>query len=202
MLVQVLIGTTREGRFSEAVAGWVARRLQRCDGVSIETVDLRDHPLPFFDGTAPARAPRQYPTPEVARLGETLDRADAFVVLTAEYNHGYPAVLKNAMDWTFPEWQRKPITFVGWGNVGGARAVEQLRQVAVEFEMAPLRHAVHILPDVLVAVRTAAQAVPGGPESTAEPIDAAFAPLELKLDLLADDLAWWARALATARASE
>ena len=74
------------------------------------------------------------------------------MVLTAEYNHGYPAVLKNAMDWTFPEWNRKPISFVGWGNVGGARAVEQLRTVAVEFEMAPLRHAVHILPDVLIPI--------------------------------------------------
>ena len=59
------------------------------------------------------------------------------------------------MDWTFVEWRHKPITFVGWGNVGGARAIEQLRQVAVEFEMAPLRHAVHILPDVMIAVRQA-----------------------------------------------
>ena len=61
------------------------------------------------------------------------------MILTGEYNHGYPAVLKNAMDSTFVEWRRKPVTFVGWGNVGGARAIEQLRQVAVEFEMAPLR---------------------------------------------------------------
>ena len=85
------------------------------------------------------------PKPErddVATLGNAIDRADGFVVLTGEYNHGYPAVLKNAMDWTFVEWRHKPITFVGWGNVGGARAIEQLRAVAVEFEMAPLRHAV------------------------------------------------------------
>ena len=76
-------------------------------------------------------------------------------MLTAEYNHGYPAVLKNAMDWTFVEWRRKPMSFVGWGQVGGARAIEQLRQVAVEFEMAPLRHAVHILPDAMIAARQA-----------------------------------------------
>jgi len=74
---------------------------------------------------------------EVARLGATLDRADGYVVVTGEYNHGCPAVLTNAMDWTFVEWTRKPISFVGWGNVGGSRAIEQLRQVAVEFEMAP-----------------------------------------------------------------
>ena len=115
-------------------------------------MDLRDHPLPFFEGISPIRRGRDYPNDEVARFGETIDRADGFVVLTAEYNHGYPAVLKNAMDWTFPEWNRKPISFVGWGNVGGARAVEQLRKVAVEFEMAPLRHAVHILPDVMIPI--------------------------------------------------
>jgi NAD(P)H-dependent FMN reductase len=113
-------------------------------------------------------------------------------VLTAEYNHGYPAVLKNAMDWTFPEWHRKPIAFVGWGNVGGARAIEQLRLVAVEFEMAPLRHAVHILPDVMITARHADDVT----DTTA------FGPLEPKLKLLADDLTWWAAALAAARAHE
>ncbi len=87
------------------------------------------------------------------------------------------------------EWRRKPISFVGWGNVGGARAIEQLRLVAVEFEMAPLRHAVHILPDVMMASRHSA-----GPGDTT-----AFAPLEPRLKLLADDLAWWAEALGAAR---
>ena len=109
-------------------------------------------------------------------------------MLTGEYNHGYPAVLKNAMDWTFVEWRHKPITFVGWGNVGGARAIEQLRQVAVEFEMAPLRHAVHILPDVLIPILREG-ADPG----------TALAPLAPRLDLLADDLAWWTAALTAAR---
>jgi NAD(P)H-dependent FMN reductase len=101
-------------------------------------------------------------------------------------------VLKNAMDWTFPEWQHKPISFVGWGNVGGARAIEQLRLVAVEFEMAPLRHAVHILPEVMMASRQSAD--PG--DTTA------FAPLEPRLKLLADDLTWWAGALSAARRHE
>jgi NAD(P)H-dependent FMN reductase len=155
MLVQIIVGTTREGRFSERVAAWAVERLSGRDEVDVEVLDLRDHPLPYFDGAAPARLGRDYPSAEVARLGERIDRADAFVVLTAEYNHGYPAVLKNAMDWTFVEWRRKPITFIGWGNVGGARAIEQLRQVAAEFEMAPVRHAVHILPDVLIPARTA-----------------------------------------------
>jgi NAD(P)H-dependent FMN reductase len=187
--IQVLTGTTRQGRFSERVAAWVVDQLTARGDIEVELMDLRDFPLPFFDGVPPARTPRDYPGEGVARLGRALDRADGYVVLTAEYNHGYPAVLKNAMDWTFVEWRRKPVAFVGWGNVGGARAIEQLRQVAVEFEMAPIRHAVHILPDVLIAARGAA-----------DPRDAtAFAPLEPKLKTLADDLAWWAGALATAR---
>ena len=191
MLLEVITGTTREGRFSELVAAWVMQRLAGHDAFDLELVDLRDHPLPFFDGEAPARTGRDYPEEVVGRFSEVIDRADGYVLLTAEYNHGYPAVLKNAMDSTFVEWRRKPVAFVGWGNTGGARAIEQLRAVAVEFEMAPLRHAVHVLPDVLIAVRRAA-----------DPTDASlFAPLEPRLDLLADDLAWWMRALASARAA-
>ena len=193
MLVEVITGTTREGRFSERVAGWVVRHLKARGDCVVELVDLREHPLPFFDAPAPARTPRIYPREDVARLGETIDRADGFVVLTGEYNHGYPAVLKNAMDWTFVEWRRKPITFVGWGNVGGARAIEQLRQVAVEFEMAPLRHAVHILPEVMMKARQA------GHEADLGEI---FAPLEPKLELLVNDLGWWASTLAAGRKSE
>jgi NAD(P)H-dependent FMN reductase len=144
--IALIIGTTRQDRFSEKVAAWVSARLQPTDDLDVELIDLREFALPFFDGPAPARFPREYRDPAIARFGEAIDRADGFVVLTAEYNHGYPGVLKNAMDHTFVEWRRKPISFVGWGNVGGARAIEQLREVAVEFELAPLRHAVHILP--------------------------------------------------------
>ena len=149
MLLQVITGTTRQGRFSERVAAWALDRLLVHGGFDVEAIDLRNHPLPFFEAEmAPARAGRRVRGRRGPRFGATVARADGFLVLTGEYNHGYPAVLKNAMDSTFVEWRRKPISFVGWGNVGGARAIEQLRQVAVEFEMAPLRWAVHILPDV------------------------------------------------------
>ncbi len=191
MLLQVITGTTREGRFSERVAAWVVGRLGQHDEFAVELVDLRDHPLPFFDGDPPARTGRDYADEAVTRFSQVIDRADGYVLLTGEYNHGYPAVLKNALDSTFVEWRRKPVAFVGWGNTGGARAVEQLRAVAVEFEMAPLRHAVHILPDVLIAVRQA--------EDPADP--SAFAPHEPRLAMLATDLSWWMRALATARAA-
>lgn len=189
MRIAVITGTTREERFSATVTQWVLGYLAgAAPDLAVEPVDLRAHPLPFFYGPNPARAPREYPTEEVARLGRVIDRADGFLILTGEYNHGYPAVLKNALDWYFAEWRRKPVAFVGWGNAGGARAIEQLRGVVVELEMAPVRQAVHVLPDVLIPARTA------------EAGDlAAFAPLEAKLKLTLEDLLWWATALQPAR---
>jgi NAD(P)H-dependent FMN reductase len=186
--IAVVLGSTRAGRFSDRPATWVAKHLSARERVSVDLVDLREHPLPLFDGLPTAYTLRDYPTEDVARLGRRIEAADGFVLLTPEYNHGYSAVLKNALDHTFVEWQRKPVAFVGWGNVGGARAVEQLRLVCVEFEMAPLRHAVHILPDLMRASRAS------------EPFDpCVFEPLQPKLEKLIADLLWWTEALATAR---
>lgn len=190
--ILVVNGSTRQGRFSDGVATWAVQRLTERGDFLVDLLDLRDHPLPLFDGTPPAYRPRVYSDEAVARLARRIDAADGYVVLVAEYNHGYTAALKNALDHTFVEWQRKPVTFIGWGNVGGARAIEQLREVAVEFEMAPLRHAVHILPDVMRVARDR-----GGQAD-----ESLLAPLEPRLDLLANDLAWWTEALATARARE
>ena len=116
MLVQAITGTTRQGRFSELVAAWVMTRLSGHPAFDVELVDLRDHELPFFDGEAPARTGRDYGSDAVARFGEVIDRGDGYLILTGEYNHGYPAVLKNALDSTFPEWRRKPVAFVGLGQ--------------------------------------------------------------------------------------
>jgi NAD(P)H-dependent FMN reductase len=183
--VLVINSTTRTDRFSELVAPWVLSGLAGRAKLEVDLLDLRDHPLPFFDASAPAKNPRAYHDDQVRRFGERVDRADCYVILSAEYNHGYSAVLKNAFDWTFVEWNRKPVSFVGWGNVGGARAIEQLRQVAVELEMAPLRHAVHILAMHMMAARD------GDPH--------AWDALGPRLELLADDLTWWGHALRSAR---
>jgi len=189
--IQVILGTTRPGRFSDKVGDWLLDRMRRRDDLTVELVDLRDHPLPIYElDVAPARGGREYETPEVRRFGEVLDRADGYVMVTGEYNHGYSASLKNAIDHVFPELHRKPVTFAAYGQVGGARAVEQLRQVVVELEMAPLRHAVHILPAVLIAAR---QLDPFTIE--------AFAELDPRLTMAADDLVWWAGALRAARAA-
>ena len=81
---------------------------------------------------------------------------------TPEYNHGYAAVLKNALDWVFPEWNGKPVGFVSYGNAGGARAIEQLRQVVIELQMVPIRSAIHIPVEVYLAARN--ENVPVKPE--------------------------------------
>jgi NAD(P)H-dependent FMN reductase len=189
-LIELVVGTNRPARLADKPLAWLLDRLERRDDLELEVVDLRDHPLPFFEGpVSPIRAQREYPSEEVARLGRIFDRASGYLVLTAEYNHGYPAVLKNALDHFYVEFNRKPVAFVGYGNVGGARAIEQLREVAVELEMAPLRHAVHILPDLLIEALKAEEFSPE-----------LFAPLDDRLDLLASDLVWWANALDAARA--
>jgi NAD(P)H-dependent FMN reductase len=190
--IQVILASVRKGRFGEKPAAWLMDRLSARSDLDGELIDLRDYPLPIFDQPAPpARTQREYPSEEIARWGETIDRADGYVVITPEYNHGYPASLKNALDYVFPELNRKPIAFVGYGNVGGARAIEQLRLVAVEFEMAPLRHAIHILPDLM---RPAMKAEAFTPEM--------FASLDERLDYAATDLVWWASALAAARGGD
>lgn len=188
-LIQAIVGTTRPDRFSEKPVAWLVDRIAGRDDIELEVVDLRDHPLPLFEEKlAPARSLRNYPNENVARLGRLVDRADGYIIVTGEYNHGYPAVLKNALDHLFPEFNRKPVAFVSYGNVGGARAIEQLRQVVVELEMAPLRHAVHILPPVMMETMRADGFSPE-----------LFASLDGRLDLLVNDLVWWASALRAAR---
>jgi NAD(P)H-dependent FMN reductase len=187
--IQVILGSTRPGRFSEKVGAWVIDRLEARDDLDLELLDLRNFPMPLYEHERPpAYRHREY-APEVERWARAIERGDGYLVVTPEYNHGYPAVLKNAFDNIFPEFNRKPITFVGYGNSGGARSIEQLRLVAVELEMAPLRHAVHVLPALMIPVIQAKGAF--DPEL--------FASLDEKLTVAADDLVWWARALAIAR---
>ena len=127
------------------------------------------------------------------RFSATIERADGLVLVVPEYNHGYPAVLKNAIDHIYPEWVDKPVGFVSYGNAGGARAVEQLRQVVVELKMLPIRSAIHIPVPVYLAVRN--EPVPANPEL--------FRPLKEgrvnQVERFFAELLWSARALRHAR---
>jgi NAD(P)H-dependent FMN reductase len=187
--LQIIIGSTRPGRFADKPVAWLVDRLAGREDFDLDVLDLRDHALPLFDSPmAPARTLRDYPNEAVAQLGRRFDEADGYIAVTSEYNHGYPASLKNALDYVFPEFNKKPMTFVGYGSAGGARAIEQLRLVAVEFEMAPLRRAVHIFPEVMRPAMTAEEFTPD-----------LFESLDERLEMMTTELLWWSTTLKAAR---
>ena len=143
--VGVILGSTREGRFGEQPARWIVGETKKRAEFDAELLDLRDYPLPFFDEpSSPFMSGTNYKNPAIKKWAEKIKEKDAFILCSPEYNHGYSAVLKNALDYVYAEWNNKPVGFVSWGGVGGARAVEQLRLVAIELQMAPIRNAVQI----------------------------------------------------------
>lgn len=144
--IQIILGSTRKGRFGEQPARWIFEKLSKNADVTSELVDLRDFPLPFYDEeVSPSYLKVPYTHKDVVKWTQKVAKADAYIIVTPEYNHGYPAVLKNALDYVFKEWNHKTVGFVSYGSVGGARAVEQLRQVVIELQMEPIRASVHIV---------------------------------------------------------
>jgi NAD(P)H-dependent FMN reductase len=180
--IVVIVGSVREGRFGTTVADWFAGHAAGHGGIAVDLVDLARFPLPLampdFGGT---------PAPEVAstlaELSPRLAAADAFVVITPEYNHSFPAALKNAIDWHHKEWHAKPVGLVSYGGIsGGLRAVEQLRLVFAEV------HAVTIRDTVSFHNAWKAfddQEPPHGSTTAAK--------------IMLDQLTWWALALREAR---
>ena len=146
MKIQIILGSTRQGRFGDKPAQWIFEKTAKLPGVEAELLDLREHPLPFFDEpVSPGMSDGKYANPEAAKWAKKIGEADAYIIVAAEYNHGYTAVLKNALDYVYKEWNNKPVAFVSYGGAaGGARAVEQLRQVVVELQMTPIRATVLI----------------------------------------------------------
>ena len=186
--IGIIISTTREGRFGERAARWVAQLAETRSDLDVEVVDLRDYPLPFFES---ATSPRFVPidTPEAKKWSGKLAELDGYVFVTAEYNHSISGVLKNALDFVFAEPARKPAAFVGYGAVGGARAVEQLRLIAVELSMVPLNRAVHINMEPSLGMMR-------------EGKDFADYPyLAPTVEVMLDELAWYAQTLRAGRES-
>lgn len=150
--IQVIIGSTRENRFSEKPANYIFSELKKQKDVEPELIDLKDWPLPFFDEPiSPSMSKGKYNNPLGRKWADKVAEADGYIIIAPEYNHGYPAVLKNALDWVFNEWHKKPIGFVSYGSVGGARSVEQLKQVAIELKLVPIRQAIHLSSDIYMA---------------------------------------------------
>jgi len=179
----VIIGSIRAGRFGPTVAAWFTREANRDERFDIDVIDLAEANLPavITSELAPDEAVA------IGAVTPRLDAADAFVIVTPEYNHSFPAALKNAIDWHFVQWQAKPVAFVSYGGLaGGLRAVEHLRQIFCEL------HA--------VTVRDTISFHGGAYEfnENGEPKDVEGSATAAKVML--EKLSWWAIALRDARA--
>jgi NAD(P)H-dependent FMN reductase len=189
-VISVIVGSTREGRFSEKPAKWFLEHLKKRDGVDARLLDLIDFPMPFFDQPATPATPGRpaFEHEVVQSWTAAIGESDGFVFVTPEYNYGPAAVLKNAIDWVYPEWHRKPAAFVSYGSAMGVRSVQQLRHTMIELQVAPIRSSVHIPVTTLLAHYQ------GGD------VGAGLAELEAVAGAMIDDLLWWTAALKTARA--
>ncbi|AEW98605.1 NADPH-dependent FMN reductase [Streptantibioticus cattleyicolor] len=139
--IGIILGSTRPNRVGEQVAAWAYAMASRRADAQFELVDLRDHPLPLLDEPLPPSL-GQYHNEHTKRWSAKIASFDGYVIVTPEYNHGIPGALKNAIDYLYREWNNKAVGFVSYGSVGGTRAVEQLRLVAGELQMADVRQQV------------------------------------------------------------
>lgn len=178
--VALVIGSNREGRFGSVVANWLLGRMRVREDIEVEVVDVAEVPLPTTLSPSPEA------TAALAGVTPRLSAADAFVVLTPEYNHSYPAPLKNLIDWHYGEWRAKPVALVSYGGLaGGLRAVEHLRQVFAELHAVTVRDTVSF------------HNAHGAFDATGRPKDPTGADAAAKVML--DQLVWWAGALREAR---
>ncbi|GAA0338411.1 NAD(P)H-dependent oxidoreductase [Actinoallomurus spadix] len=184
--VAVIVGSVREGRFGTTVADWFAGQARQRADVEVDVIDLAEVGLPL---TFPAfgSAPASETARALEKVTPRLAAADAFVVVTPEYNHSFPASLKNVIDWHNAEWHAKPVGFVSYGGLsGGLRAVEHLRPVFAEVHAVTVRET--------VSFHQAWERF----DAEGRPVDPAGCETAAKA--LLDQLLWWARALREARA--
>jgi NAD(P)H-dependent FMN reductase len=178
--VTLIVGSNRHGRFGPVVADWLLTHLRDREDLAVEVVDVAGADLP----TTLARTPEA--TAALAGITPKLADADAFVVLTPEYNHSYPAGLKNLIDWHYAEWRAKPVGLVSYGGLaGGLRAVEHLRQVFAELHAVTVRDTVSFHNAGASFDDAGTLLDPSGPDAAAK--------------TMLDQLLWWGRALREAK---
>jgi NAD(P)H-dependent FMN reductase len=185
--IAIIVSTTREGRFADKPAQWIFNLARAHGAANFEVVDLRDYPMPLFNESASPAAGVVPKNPAAQRWGDKVAGFDGYIFVTAEYNRSVPGVLKNAIDYLYPQLNRKPVAFVAYGSVGGARAVEHLRLILIEMQAAPLRNAVHIgLAEFLGMLQQG--------KTFAD-----YPYLEQSAKVLLDDLQWWTSTLKAGR---
>jgi NAD(P)H-dependent FMN reductase len=188
LLVGLIVGSTRPNRFADKPVEWLVEGASARRDLRLTVLDLRDFDLPLFnEPVPPSYANGIYTDPKAEAWRKRIGEFDAFVATVAEYNHGPTAVLKNAFDSAFLEWQRKPIAFVGYGGVGAARAIEALRGTVIELQMVPTRQEVNIAMEPYLGI------VQGGRSLND------YEYLVRSRDLMFDQLVWWGEALKAVR---
>ena len=187
----LIVGSTRPNRFADHSVRWISQAAAARADFQLDVLDLRDYPLPFYNEPAPvAYTQGRYSEPAAEAWRHKIGGYDGFIATVAEYNHGPTAVIKNALDSAYYEWQRKPIAFVGHGGVGGARAIEHLRGIVIELQMAAIKFEVNIGVDGYLGVVQEGKSLEEFPR------------LVQARTALFDDLVWWGRALKGARQSD
>jgi NAD(P)H-dependent FMN reductase len=184
--IGIIMSTTRPARFADVPTNWLFNIAKGRNDADFEIVDLRDYPMPFFEEKAPLhQAP---PQNEVAlRWGKKIASLDGYIFVTAEYNHGIPAVLKNAVDYLHSEIQRKPAAFLGYGGAGAARAIGQLELI---LNAAALKRAVHIgMTEMMGMLREG--------KSMAD-----YPYLDEAAKRMLDEIVWWANTLKAGRSGD
>ena len=188
--LKIILSSVREGRFGDKPAVWMLAHAKKLEGVDVEILDLKEYPMPFFnDPVSPGMLKTPYTDVVVAKWTQKIAEADAFIIVTPEYNHGYPASLKNAMDWVYKEWNKKPVAYVGYGGVGGARSIAQICEVAMELQLVSIRHTVNITFDYMMKAFA---------DATIDPVEL-LKPLDPKADALLEQVVGGGNALKKAR---
>lgn len=182
--IAIILGSTRPGRNGEAVARWAHAHATKRTDATYELVDLVDQELPLLDEAVPPSMGK-YSQPHTQKWAAKIASYDGFVFVTAEYNHGIPGALKNAIDFIYGEWNNKAAGFVSYGSAGGTRAVEQLRLVMAELQVATVRAQVAL--SLHADFENYSKFTPG-PHHTKS------------LDAMLDQVVAWSTALATLRA--
>jgi NAD(P)H-dependent FMN reductase len=189
--IALIVGSTRPNRFADVPARWIVKGAAARNDLDLTVLDLRDQNLPFYEEPVTAmHTGGAFSNPQAEAWRHRVGEFDGFIATAAEYNHGPTAVLKNALDSASLEWVRKPIGFVGYGGAGGVRAIEQLRGVAIELQMAPIKHEVNIAMEPFVGMLMHGKT----------PDD--YDHLVASRTALFDNLVWWGRALKAARSAD
>lgn len=186
--IALIVGSTRPQRFADVPARWIAQGAAARQDLRLETLDLRDYDLPLYrEPMSPLMSNGVYTDPAAEAWRRKIGEFDGYIATVAEYNHGPTAVLKNALDSAFHEWNRKPIAFVGYGGAGGVRAIEHLRGIAVELQMAPIKAEVSIAMEPFIGMLMQGKT----------PDD--YEHLVKARETMFEQLAWWGNALKSAR---